>query len=97
MANPYKLHPLHTVEMVVNHLRQTGKYLGDRHTGRSTAQALRLIANAIENPEKLLIIEDHHGTTNADYSLQHTVQKMIDLLEFKHFTVQNKTIVFETK
>lgn len=55
-----KLHPLHTVEMITTMIRDTGEYFDqNRRTGRSTALALKYIADAISNPYKPIRIVDH--------------------------------------
>jgi hypothetical protein len=44
------------------------KAVADRHTGRTTAIALRAIVESIENPGVAVKVEDHHGTYHASRS-----------------------------
>lgn len=65
----FKLHPLHSIERHADVIKQQGilgyhKWLEEkRGTGRSTALALRYIAQAIENPHTAVLLLDH--TTGA--------------------------------
>ena len=87
-------HPLHTPEFIADVVKATGRYPGDRYTGRSTAIALRLIAEAIESPRKPIPIRDHYGTSLADRYLRQAMQDMVDKLDLKHMVFTDTTITF---
>lgn len=72
---------------MAQYVLSSGEYPGDRMTGRSTAQALRFIANAIDNPNVPQKIEDHYGNRLADVGLGGTVCGMIEKLGLKHLHV----------
>lgn len=60
--------------------------LAGRATGRSTAQALRLIAEAIEHPGEWVLCLDHHASAKANFSLQALAIELktrVGLSEFK--------------
>lgn len=67
----FKLHPLHSIERHADVIKQQGvlgyhKWLEEkRGTGRSTALALRYIAQAIENPHTAVLLLDHVHTSVA--------------------------------
>ncbi len=56
-----------------------------RRTGRSTAQALRFLAYAMESPGSLVNVRDHHGTPESDRYLMQTIADMIEKLGLSHF------------
>lgn len=67
MVFPTKIHPLHSVDKVVNYTRATGLYFNpERCTGRTTIIALRTIARAMENPREWIKVEDHEGTVSSN-------------------------------
>lgn len=84
--------------MKINNL--TGKPLTgvyqDRCTGKSTALALKYIADAIENPNKRIVVKDHYGTQEADRYLLRKAQEVVEMLDLKEikFNTVNNTILF---
>lgn len=99
------IHPLHTPERVkALNLLTEGGYAAEaeRFTGRSTAIALRLIANAIDLPGKAISISDHHFSRQADACLAAMMRDMIQQLGLKHMHVERRAhntycITFENR
>lgn len=60
----------------------------ERRTGRSTAQALRLIADAISSPFVPIRIKDHAGTRAADKQLSIMIHDTIQALGLRHLSVR---------
>lgn len=90
-----KLHPLHSPAFVSRHVLCHGEYPGVRCTGRSTAQALRLLAEAIQQPGVTIKITDHFPTVSADRELMHTMQGMVDRLGLEHMVFKaDNTVTF---
>ena len=59
-----QLNPLHALLIKSNpEFVEDLRHDLSRRTGRTTAQALKFIAKAIENPYKKVHIVDHHNTT----------------------------------
>jgi hypothetical protein len=60
-----------------------GNYLKNHkcRTGRSTALALGYILEAINNPDKIVYVEDHYNTHEAHRHLLHMIEGMIRKLE----------------
>lgn len=75
-------HPLHTQEFLDRFSDQAD--VGERRTGRSTAQGLELIAVAIAHPYLRVHIRDHFGSPMADHNLTHMMQVMVQRLELEH-------------
>jgi len=95
------LHPLHTRKWIEAFL-DNGYSLDEitsRQTGRSTVQALRNIAWLIENPGKVLKVEDHFGTTAASRNLLAMMRQMVMDMELKHihFNRSDNTAIFENR
>ena len=89
------MHPLHTPEMVCDHVRNTGEYFDpDRCTGRSTVLALNFLAQAIRQPERPVKIVDHHGTRYANEELRRIMQDMVIRLGFMHMVFTADTVKF---
>lgn len=83
-----KLNPLHTPEMIVKVISTTGEYFDHkRRSGRSTALALRYIADAIEQPYTPVLIEDHYDSVLADRALAEIMGLMIFKLELNHMYI----------
>lgn len=87
-----KLHPLHTVEMITTMIGDTGEYFDqNRRTGRSTALALKYIADAYAKPYTPIKVIDHEqsngmpATMDSNRVLSLKVFSMIDALGLKHF------------
>ena len=98
-APAVQLHPLHEPEWFEKMLRQ-GVPLGelrDRRTGRSTAQALRGLGWVIQNPGRVLRVEDHYGSRMANDDLLKMMLDMSRALDLKHivFNRSDQTVVFE--
>jgi hypothetical protein len=66
--------------------------VADRQTGRSTIQALRYIALAIENPGTVYKIADHYGTVQANRLLCDQIHKMVSQMCLRDFTFTQDTI-----
>jgi len=81
-----RLNPLHTPEFIATHVRNHGTYFPEeRGTGRSTAQALRGIAAAINQPYTAIDLKDHSGTAVGNRYLMEQAKAMVTTLELKHF------------
>ena len=65
----------------------------DRQTGRSTAQALRFLAFAIDNPGTQVQVRDHHGTLQADSELTMVCRSIVKDLRLTGFTFTKTTLV----
>lgn len=61
-----------------------------RHTGRSTAQGLRLLAQAISSPGTKVDIFDHHGTKDADFHLANMIDRMVTNLDLRYVEVKRR-------
>lgn len=112
----FKMHPLHTQQDHIDRMQSLGvagyhQWLADkRFTGRSTAQALELLAKAINNPGRHIDIEDHanleRGLTgkriiSIDVGLQDLVRHMAAKLGLEHIHTHARgsgpTVVFERR
>lgn len=91
------MHPLHDADF----LALIGKENADRRTGRSTAYALRTIADAILHPGKPIRIVDHYGTQDANRMLAKMIMDIIEKTSLKYLTIRTAdlTLTFgkETK
>ena len=60
-----------------------GNYLKHhmRRTGRSTALALGYILEAINKPDRIVYVKDHHDTCEAHRHLFNMIERMIKKLE----------------
>ena len=95
---PRKLHPLHTPEFLDQQVRTSGHYADTtRCTGRTTAIALSLIAQAIDNPNEAVRIVDHAGTRPAHDHLARQILSICEALRLEHMQVRPKalTLTFE--
>jgi len=73
-------------EVTTEMLRQFEKKSFERRrTGRSTAIALRTIAEAIDNPCKPIKVSDHFDGPHADRFLLGTIGEMIKQLDLNGF------------
>lgn len=90
------LHPLHTPEFVANYIAYGGGHPQERRTGRSTALALKYIAEAIENPRQPVQIRDHHDVLRAHRDLFERVREMVRQLGLEHmvFREHGNTVTF---
>ena len=82
----HKLHPLHDAGWVAKFIETAGEYPGPRNTGRSTAIALRLIAEAISAPETWVNIMDHDSGMPA-HKFADTVVGIVRKLGLSHLHV----------
>ena len=90
-----KLHPLHSAEKVALFVKSTGEYFPEtRGTGRTTVQALRAIAYAIEHPGDQLYPQDHNGTGTANRELVRVIRRMVEALNLQHFTFTAESVRF---
>lgn len=90
-----KLHPLHEPEVLLQRMLNTREYPDRlRGTGRSTAFALKYIAQAIESPYIPVKLRDHHHAHVESYSCRAnfaaSVVSTIELLGLQH--MKTKTI-----
>lgn len=74
------LHPMHTIQFVMNTLKSSGMYPGARCTGRSTAIAFRVLADMIDKPRTPITVRDHHDTTDSHNRLAHQVVGLFNQL-----------------
>lgn len=82
-----KVHPLHDEALVITYIRENGEYPGDRRTGRTTALALKYIAEAIGKPSVRIYLRDHVDTKQASDHLARKVQDIVRELRLKHLKV----------
>ena len=86
MKTPSKLHPLHTPEMLIEWIANTGNYpKQNRRTGRTTAIALETIAIAITRPRLITQGRDHGGGSGE--ALKLAIEQIINRLGLRHLTV----------
>jgi hypothetical protein len=90
-------HPLHDAEFLDGFYKAYGNCsIGARRTGRSTAEALRVLAWCIEHPYEPLHVSDHFGSTASNQhllSLAHIIAMKLDLKEL-YFNRGNCTVTF---
>jgi hypothetical protein len=90
-----RLNPLHSVEWLCDMIRVTGEYFDtSRRTGRTTALALKAIAEAIENPWVWVPLKDHHNTILANESMSNIVRSMVHVMQLEHFVFRKGAIRF---
>lgn len=90
-----KLHPLHSPEMIMDYMLNTGEYWPqERCTGRSTALALEYLAKAIRNPGVRFHVRDHHDSTVAHRCLATVVRDFAIMLGLEHMQFTGGTIMF---
>lgn len=90
-----RMHPLHNADFIHDYMVNTGEYFPqERGTGRSTAQALGYIAEAVRNPFRKIVVVDHRGTAVANRELLHIIRRMVSSLRLEHFVFTNETIQF---
>ena len=103
----FKLHPLHTAEMHTTRMLDLGvagyhEWLAEgRGTGRTFAQALRALADAVESPGKPIHLTDHSGKSSGDLCLAGYVRSISTVCFMKHIYVQphldGSAVVFEVR
>ena len=96
------LHPLHQEEWYEQQGEQGIQADPERYTGRTTAIALRIIHDAISNPEQLIDIIDHTPYRQSDKYLAKIIQWMIESLELRHLHIdiskrEEITLVFQRR
>lgn len=90
-----RLHPLHTVDWIIQHIRCTGEYFPqERRTGRSEQLALEFIVKAMRNPYQWHVVTDHHGTTNASRNLCQRIRAIVIKLGYEQFHFKEEHICF---
>lgn len=87
------LHPLHTPQFVSDHVLNTGRLPGMRHTGRTTALALGYITKALHNPDTEVVLLDHFASTSAHGHMRDVVNSLLTKLDFRHFVITRNTSV----
>jgi len=95
-----RIHPLHDINEMADWMRINNEYYPvERHTGRSTIQALRYIAEAMENPYKEIQISDHYKSSEANLMLLERIKDIVILAELDHFTFRpyNYSLTFGEK
>ena len=81
-------HPLHDKEF----LSIVGKKNADRKTGRSTAQAFRIISDAILHIGMPIRIIDHHGTHEANKMLAQMIMSIIEQTGLNYLKINKATL-----
>lgn len=61
-----------------------------RMSGRSTAIALKIISEALSNPDKEIQIRDHHFGEKADFHLHEMIYDICEKLNFEGFAFNRK-------
>lgn len=77
-------HPLHSADFIERYRDFAGEPLQERRTGRSTALALKYIAEAIQNPRKPVQIKDHHDSALAHRRLFQVTREMVKRLDLQN-------------
>lgn len=57
--------------------------ISKKYSGRTTSQALRIIADAMSDSTAWVLIKDHQGTKEADLKLTEQIFSVIELLGLK--------------
>jgi len=91
MKEKQMTHPLHDAEF----LAMIGKKNTDRKTGRSTADAFRLISDAILHPDKPIRIVDHYGSHEANKMLANIICDIIEKTGLKYLTINQATLTLK--
>ena len=63
-------------------------YSGGRRTGKSTAQALVVLSQAIQNPGEPVTIVDHAGAGRASQHLAYLVEHIADSIGLLYIKVE---------
>lgn len=103
----FKFHPLHDAELHATRFRDLGvagyhEWLAEgRGTGRTFAQALRALADAVESPGKPIHLTDHSGKSGGDQCLAGYVRSIATMTGMEHMHVQpyldSSAVVFEVR
>lgn len=89
-----KLHPLHTPELLFDHMAQDGTYFPqESRTGRTTIIALRYLATIMDNPHTWITLRDHDGSADADSQLFELVKRMYNNMDLKHMVFREPNFV----
>lgn len=89
----FRMHPLHTVQLHIERFAGLGvvgyhRWLEEkRGTGRSTAQALRAIADAIDNPHQPIDLVDHSGQRGGHEYLANATAHLIREMKLTGFSI----------
>ena len=80
------------IEIIENGYYNKIDHLKDRRTGKTTAIALRTIANAIDNPGMKIPVRNHPPTDNlsGNNDLMKKISKIVEMLELTGFTLYYK-------
>lgn len=90
-----RLHPLHTVERIRNHMQSTGGYWPpERCTARTEQLALRFVAQAMHTPHTWHKVTDHHDTVPAKRELLQRCQNIVHRMGYEHFQFRPTEICF---
>jgi hypothetical protein len=81
-------HPLHDADF----LAMIGEENADRRTGRSTAQAFRIISDAIFHIGMPIRIIDHHGTHEANKMLAQMIMRIIEQTGLNYLEINKATL-----
>lgn len=89
-------HPLHTEEFLRRVRLCSGQHPGNRRTGRSTAIALRILADAISCPRRPIQVVDHDPRRCAQEHTFYMVHDMATALGLQHlkFNTHKFTVTF---
>lgn len=108
----FKMHPLHTEQMHLDLMAGRGvqgyhQFVAEKRcTGRSTAQALRYLADAIDNPNKCIEVEDHVNQCRGlgakrvltiDYELASLCGLFARMLNLRHIHIDGKVVLFQNR
>lgn len=81
-----RINPLHNPDTIIKQMEMTGEYPdAERRTGRSTAIALRIIAEAIANPYAVIHVRDHEDNKVNNIALTREINVMCFKLGLEHF------------
>lgn len=90
-----KLHPLHSVQQIIQHMNASGEYFPqDRCTGRTEQLALRAVANAMAYPHKWHELRDHFDHRVAHQHLRDKCQRIVYRMGYTGFTFRDTAICF---
>lgn len=79
-----KLNPLHKPDWIARMVEATGLYDPSRMTGRSTADALELLARAIRNPNVPQFAQDHTGLSRMSEEVLNTALRIAHQTGLEH-------------
>jgi hypothetical protein len=77
------MNPLHSKALMSDSATLQMMISDNRCTGKSTAIALKTIAEAIEKPFTPIVIKDHFPSRQADEHLAHMIRQIVGVLDLK--------------